>query len=256
MRCTGVSYKGGISVNVWEKFKRLFHDLQLQAHRDGWRQTGCWLFGTLVSLPYCRVEYTVFARSLVEPLPTVEPRMPVSLCLATEADLARFRGLVPPSELRHFARRLAHGRYCFLALDGENLAAYCWASTQVEFDIDNLEMQLRPGDAYVDDAYTVPAYRRQRIQTVVHLFRLGYMRDLGCRRAILIVDDKNIASQGLVRKLGYQDVDHLSYRRVLWKRTYSYQHNMEKEERRGIPASTSDTALSKGDRSSHPAEPR
>jgi ribosomal protein S18 acetylase RimI-like enzyme len=151
--------------------------------------------------------------------------MPVSLCPATETDLKRFDGLVPPSGLSHFARRLAHGRYCFMALDGENLAAYCWASTQVEFDIDNLVMQLQPGDAYVDDAFTFPAYRRQRIQTAVHLFRLGYMRDLGCQRAVLIVDDKNTASQRLVRKLGYRESDHLSFRRVFWKRTYHYRQD-------------------------------
>jgi ribosomal protein S18 acetylase RimI-like enzyme len=212
-------------VNILEKLTLLFHDLRLQAQRDGWRQTGRWLIGTLISVPFCRIEYTVFARSLMEPLPTAEPRMSVSMRPATQTDLARFDGLVPPSELRHFARRLAHGRYCFLALDGENLAAYCWASTQIEFDIDNLEMRLRPGDAYVDDAYTVPAYRRQRIQTAVHLFRLGYMRDLGCQRAILIVDEKNTASQRLVRKLGYQEADHLSFQRVLWKRTYRYRQD-------------------------------
>jgi ribosomal protein S18 acetylase RimI-like enzyme len=212
-------------VNFFEKSTQLFQDMRVQAQRDGWRQTGRWLVGTIISLPYCRIEYTVFARSLMKPLPTAEPRMPVDLRPATQTDLARFDGLVPPSELSHFSRRLANGRFCFLALDGENLAAYCWASTQVEFDIDNLEMRLQPGDAYVDDAYTVPAYRRQRIQTAVHLFRLGYMRDLGCQRAILIVDDKNTASQRLVRKLGYREWDHLTFRRVLWKRTYDYRQD-------------------------------
>jgi RimJ/RimL family protein N-acetyltransferase len=210
-------------VNTWEKLERLFHDVRAQARKDGLRQTGHWLVGTLLSLPYHHIEYTVFTRSLEEPLPVVELRLPVTMRPAAEADLARFDGLVPPSELRHFARRLARGRYCFLALDGEHLAAYCWASTQVEFDIDNLEIGLQPGDAYVDDAYTVPAYRRQGIQTAVHLYRLGYMRDLGCRRAILIVDVNNVASQRLIRKLGYQEADHLTFRRVLWKRTYHYQ---------------------------------
>jgi len=209
-------------VNTWEKFTRLFDDLQARAQRDGWRHTGRWMVETLVSLPHRRIEYTVFARSLLEPLPGPEPRMAVCLRPATEADLARFTGLVPPSEQRHFGRRLANGRRCFLALDGENLAAYCWASTEIRFEIDNLELPLQPGDVYVDDAYTVPAYRRKGIQTAVHLYRLGYMRDLGCRRAILIVDVKNTASQRLIRKLGYREADHLSFRRVFWKRTYHY----------------------------------
>ena len=205
-----------------EKFSRLFQDLRAQTQRDGWRRTSRWLAESLVSLPYCRIEYTVFARSLLEPFPVAKPRLPVTLRPAAAADLARFEGLVPPSELRHFAHRLARGRYCFLALDVDNLAAYCWATTKVDFGIDNLRMQLQPEDTYVDDAFTAPAFRRKGIQTAVHLYRLEYMRNLGCQRAILIVDAKNTASQHLVRKLGYQEVDHLSFRRILGKRSYYY----------------------------------
>jgi ribosomal protein S18 acetylase RimI-like enzyme len=208
--------------SAWERIKSLILDLRERVRRDDWRQTGRWLAETLVSLLYCHIEYTVFARSLLKPLPVIAPRLPVTLCLATGADLVRFRGLVPPSELRHFARRLAHGRHCFLARDGESLAAYCWATTQVAFGWDNLEMRLQPGDAYVDDAFTIPAFRRQGIQTALHLYRLAYMRGLGCQRAVLIVRQDNIASQGLIRKLGYQEVDYLSFRRILWRRTFHY----------------------------------
>lgn len=193
-----------------------------QFQRKNSLQAERWLVATLASLPYRRIEYTVFARSLLEPLPVVELRSPVTLCQAHEADLACFRELILPSKLCHFSHRLAHGRYCFVALNGESLAAYCWATTRVNFRVDNLEMRLQPGDAYFDDAFTVPAYRRQGIQEALHLYRMGYMRDLGCRRAVLIVRDDNTASLGLIRKLGYQEVDHLSFRRILWKRTYHY----------------------------------
>ena len=208
--------------NTGRKLKQLIHEGRERVQHEGWRQAGRWLAKTVISLPYSRIEYTVFTRSLLEPLPVAEPRLPVTLRLATETDLLRFRGLVFTSRLHYFERRLAHGRYCFIALNGEHLAAYCWATTQIDFDVDNLEMSLHPGDAYVDDAYTVPTYRRQGIQSAVHLYRLEYMRHLGCRRAVLIVDDGNIASQRLVRRLGYQAVDCLSFRRVLWKRTYHY----------------------------------
>jgi ribosomal protein S18 acetylase RimI-like enzyme len=209
-------------MNTWRKLSYLISDLLKHLQDDGWREAGRWIAATLVSLPYDHIEYTVFTRSLTEPLPSIEPCIPVAQRLATEADLVRFQRLIPSWELHRFSYRLAHGRYCFLALDGENLAAYCWATTQVEFDVDNLEMQLQPGDAYLDDAFTVPAYRRQRIQISVHLYRLKYMRDLGCQRAILIVGEHNAASQQLVRKLGYQEADHLTFRRILWKRAYHY----------------------------------
>lgn len=209
-------------MNIWDELIGLILDWREQFRRGDWRQAVRWIVETFVSLPYCRIEYTVFTRALLEPLPVIKPRLSVTLRLAGEGDLVLFRGLVPPSELRYFARRMAHGRHCFLALDGENLAAYCWATTQVEFAWDNLEIPLRSDDVYVDDAYTVPAYRRRGIQTALHLYRLEYMRDLGCRRAILIVENDNTASRELVRRLGYQVMDHLSFRRILWKRTYRY----------------------------------
>ena len=207
-------------MNTWEKLTSLVADLRERARRDSWYQVGRWLVETLVSLPYRHIEYTVFTRSLLEPLPVVEPRISVTLRLATEADLGRFRGFVPPSEMRHFAHRLAHGRYCFLALDGENLAAYCWTATQVEPDVDNLVMRLQPGDIYGDDAYTAPAYRRQGIQTALLVYRLEYMRNLGYQRVVAIVEENNTASQQMVRRLGYQEADHLSFRRILWRRSY------------------------------------
>jgi ribosomal protein S18 acetylase RimI-like enzyme len=211
--------------NVRRKLGDLFYDLKETIRREGWLEAGRELVKTLASVPYRRMAYIVFTRPLSDALPDATPKLPVTLRRATEADLVRFEGLVPAWELRYFRRRLARGRYCFLALDGERLAAYCWATTQVEFDVDNLEMQLQEGDVYLDDAYTVPAYRRQGIQTAVHMYRLAYMRDLGCQRAVLIVEEPNVASQGLVRKLGYEATGYLAFRRWLWIRDYRYQPN-------------------------------
>lgn len=209
-------------IHAWEVLKRLTYDWKEKIQRGDWRGASRWLIEIFASLPYRHIEYIVFARSLLEPLPTATPRLPVTLRLAMKADLVRFQGLVLPSEISYFSQRLDHGRYCFLALDGEHLAGYCWATTQVEPHVDNLELKLQPGDVYVDDAFTAPAYRRQGIQTAVHLYRLRYMKDLGCQRAILIVSEDNVASQQLVRKLGYQEIDRLSFRRILWKRIYHY----------------------------------
>ena len=209
-------------MNTWEKLTSLAADLRERARRDSWYQAGRWLVETLGSLPYRHIEYTVFTRSLLESLPVIKPRLPVTLRLATEVDLQRFQGLVLPSEMRYFARRMAHGRYCFVALDGENLAAYCWATTRIELDVDNLEIRLQPGDVYGDDAYTIPAYRRQGIQTALVVYRLEYMRNLGCQRVVVIVEKGNVSSQRMVRGLGYQEADHLTFRRILWKRIYHY----------------------------------
>jgi ribosomal protein S18 acetylase RimI-like enzyme len=211
-------------MNTWDKFISIISDLRERTYRAGWRQAGRWFVETIISLPHRHIEYAVFTRSLLEPLPVIESCLPVTLRLATKVDLQCFRGLVPPSEIRHFAHRLAHGRYCFVALDDENLAACCWATTQVELDVDNLKIRLQPGDVYGDDAYTVPAYRRQGIQTALLVYRLEYMRNLGCQRVVAIVEENNTASQQMVRRLGYQEADRLSFRCISFKRDYRY-HN-------------------------------
>jgi RimJ/RimL family protein N-acetyltransferase len=217
-------------------------DLQAKIRQSGLLGAGRWLIHYLASVPYEHIAFAVFSRSLEEPLPTTHPRIPVAMRLATEADLPRFREIVLSSEYQHFARRLAHGRLCFLAFLEENpeeLASYCWATTEIDPNIDKLIFDLPSGHAYVDDAYTVPAYRRQGIQTAVHLYRLRHLQTMGCKRAILIVDVRNRASQTLVHKLGYRKVGQTSFLRIM--RTIvtplTIVDAAERAERQGEPAS-------------------
>jgi ribosomal protein S18 acetylase RimI-like enzyme len=197
---------------------KLRRDLRAKIRRDGLLSASRWLVQYLATVPYERIEFIAFARSLKEPLPTAQPGIPVTMRLATEADLPLFRDIVLPSEHRHFAQRLAHGRLCFLTFpegEPEELAAYCWATTEIDPQVDRVILDLPPGNAYVDDAYTVPTYRRRGIQTAVHLFRLRHLQSLGCARAMLIVDVKNEASLALVHNLGYRKVGRASFRRVM-----------------------------------------
>ena len=200
----------------------LWVDWRYRVRYDGWRQASRWLAGRIVSLPYRKREFLVLTRSL-QTLPAVPPpARPVTLRRAEPADLALFQGVIPPSELGHARQRLAHGHHCFLALDGDRLAAYCWATTRIDPSMGYLQLPLQPGDAYLDDAYTIPAYRRQGIQMAVHRYRLAYMQQQGCRRAILLIEPDNTASLQLAQRLGYRQVSRLTFRRILWKRTFYY----------------------------------
>jgi ribosomal protein S18 acetylase RimI-like enzyme len=197
---------------------KLSQDLPAKLRQSGLWSASRWLIQYLASVPYEHIDFDIFVRSLEEPLPVVLPRRSLTMRLATEADLLRLRDLVLPSEYQHFVRRLAHGRFCFLAFPADNpadLAAYCWAATQIDPDIDKLVLALPEGVAYVDDAYTSPAYRRQGIQTAIHLFRLDYLQQLGYKRAILIVDVKNRPSQTLARNLGYRKIGRTTFLRLL-----------------------------------------
>lgn len=196
---------------------KLIQDLPAEYQRSGFRGAAQWLIRYLVSVPYEHIVFDVFVRSLEEPLPVGQPNLPIVMRLATEADLPRLREMVLPSEYQHFAQRLTDSRYCFLALlkdDQSEIVSYCWATTEIDPDIDNLNYDLPSGAAYLDDAFTRPTCRRQGIQTAVHLFRLEYLKSLGCRQVLLIVDVKNHASQKLVRKLAYQKIGQATFLRV------------------------------------------
>ena len=204
------------------KLRGMVQDLAYCLRRRDLATTGRWLGETLRTLFYQRIEYTVFARSLEQPLPSFEACLPIVCRLATADDLSYLRDSVLPSEFERLSRRLAHGRICLLALYQDALAAYMWASEEVDLEIDNLELRLEPGDVYLDDAYTLPAYRRQGIQMGLHIRQLRSWQERRCKRTVAIVAIDNLPSQGLFNKLGYQEVDRLSFRRVLFRREYRY----------------------------------
>ncbi|MCP4538078.1 MAG: GNAT family N-acetyltransferase [Chloroflexi bacterium] len=181
-------------------------------------------FWELISRFFYRptIEYTVFTRPLDDPLPSIEPAQPFTLRMATLDDLERFQKIAPPSDVATFANYLACGRACCLAMHGDNIAAYCWGGDQVDIYLDDLEMHLQPGDVYFNTGYTVPDYRRRGLLTVVYIRLFQHFQDQGCRRAVTIVQVDNLASQGLVRKVGYQPIDQMSSRRILWFRRYRY----------------------------------
>ncbi len=201
-------------------FTKLRQDLSTEFQRSGFLGACRWLVAYSLTIPYEHIVFNVFIRSLEIPLPVIMPRLPITMRLATEADLPRLQKLVLPSEYQHFRNRLNHGRFCFLAFPKENpteLVSYCWATTKIEPDTDDLRFDLPPNTGYIDDAFTVPAYRRQKIQSALHIFRLQHLKSLGCKQAVVIIDVKNIASQAVIRKLEYNLVGQATYQRVLKK---------------------------------------
>jgi ribosomal protein S18 acetylase RimI-like enzyme len=205
---------------LWGVIQNLAYHLR---HRN-FDALGQWLSETLRTCLCHRIEYIVFTRSLEGPLPSFEARLPITYRVAEPDDLSYLRDVILPSELEYFSKRLAHGRICILALYQENLIAYAWASDEVNLEIDNLELRLEPGDVYLDDFYTLPAYRRQGVYSALHLQELRYVQERGFKRAVAIVAVDNIPPQKLMKKIGYQEADRLSFRRILFKRDYHY-HN-------------------------------
>lgn len=211
--------------NSIAKARGVIQDLVYHIRHRNIGAIGQWLFETLRTFFHHRIEYIIFTRSLEDPLPSFEARLPLTYHVAEPDDLSYLRGIVLPSQLEYFSKRLAHGRICILALYQDNVTAYGWLAGKVDFERDNLELRLEPGDAYIDDLYTLPAYRRQGIQTGLHLQQLQYLQERGLKRAVSIVAVDNIPSRKMFEKIGWQEIAHLSFRRIFLKRDYRYDND-------------------------------
>jgi ribosomal protein S18 acetylase RimI-like enzyme len=208
--------------NTIVKLRLIVQDFIYHLRNKNPGELGRWIFEKLSTLLYCRIEYFVLTRSLEEPLPLLEARLPITYRVAEPGDLSRLRDAILPSELAYFRARLARGRTCLLGFHQDEVAAYGWITDEVVFAIDNLQLRLGPGDAYVDDIYTLPAYRRQGIGSELHLRRLQYLKERGFKRSVLIVRVDNVPALKIDKKLGYEEADRLTFRRILLKRDYHY----------------------------------
>jgi GNAT superfamily N-acetyltransferase len=212
--------------NTTQKAQRLGADFRYYCRRDGFWQASMWLIGVFLIAPYNRIHWLVMARPLDLPIAPFEPRIPVEWRFAPPADLSLIAYLVPPSEFAYLQRRLSHGRICIMAIH-ENKAVGCgWMTDKVTFDIDNLEIPLRKGDAYMDDLYVAPEYRSYGVGRALNLKRLEYLRDHKFTRVLAIVRSDNEPALTLNRRNGWVEVDQMTFRRILFWRKFQYNSSM------------------------------
>jgi len=80
-------------------------------------------------------------------------------------------------DLAEIHKRFESGRSCYTAWVEGQLTAYGWVSFKEEF-IGELSLRLRlsPGEAYIWDCATVPAYRQKRLFSALLAYMLGELR--------------------------------------------------------------------------------
>jgi ribosomal protein S18 acetylase RimI-like enzyme len=141
--------------------------------------------------------------ALDAPLPLIEPRLPAHFRLIAETDapaLARAMGTTADAVLN----RLRSGRRAHAAWVEGHLAAYCWASFADEaIGEQGLTLRLRPGEAYLWDCATLPAYRRQGLYTALLAHGLAALRAQGLSAVWIGADLDNTASHGGIERAGF-----------------------------------------------------
>ena len=203
-----------------QRLAELTEDWRYVIRRDGWKAVWCAVGQEIMALPYKHSQFVIVARSLLEPLPDMQPKIDLEIRPFEQSDIDLVRHIHRPSEARLCAARLAHGHKGLLALHKGQPVAHAWACDEVEPTLERVHPKLEPGDMLCVDVYTAPAFRGQGIQTVLTLARFRLFRDLGYHRAVTYIEAHNYPSLAVwQKKLGSKVVGRIDFTRIgPWRR--------------------------------------
>jgi len=150
----------------------------------------------------------LFVRSLEDTLPDVRLVEGLTIREATVDDLHLFQSIKKPSEIMICKRLLEEKAICLIALKDKQLASYVWFASEVDPSVHLLYLPLAQDEGYSFDVYTLPAFRRQGVQSALHLRMFQLLRERGYRRVFTLVEVDNYASLRMDSKL-YQVIGRL-----------------------------------------------
>lgn len=122
-----------------------------------------------------------------------------SLGPADMADVAAvpWRGL----DEAFFRARLERGNGCLGLYDGDRLAAFSWFDLN-ECNYEGWRFPLRPGEAYLFDAFTLPAWRGRGLAPYIRYRVYEVLAARGCTRFLSVSIRTNRAAIRFKEKLG------------------------------------------------------
>jgi len=163
----------------------------------------------------------IWTLNLDEPTPAFTPLVPATFGRAGP-EAAPALAAAMGGETREILGRFETGRRCYAAWVEGQLAAYGWVSFDEEF-IGELSLRLRllPGEAYIWDCATLPAFRQRRLYSALLVYILGALRAEPLCRVWIGADLDNEASQRGIARAGFRPVADLvmarvSARRLVW----------------------------------------
>ncbi len=159
---------------------------------------------------------TIWVLNLDEPVPAVQPRVATTFRRIGADLVPALVSTLDRDASVELLQRFETGRRCYTAWVGDQLAAYAWVSFDEEHIGElNLRIRLLPGEVYIWDCATVPAFRRNGLYSAL----LGYViRELyidGFCRAWIGADMDNRPSQLGMARAGFHHVADLVIERVL-----------------------------------------
>lgn len=151
---------------------------------------------------------TFWIVDLAQPLPPASaPRLPTTFLRLDQRDASELAQAMRCDNKAIVRRRFDAGKHCYGGKIAGEIATYGW----VTFDQEHigelgLTIHLAPGDAYIWDCATLPAYRGQRLYATLLSYMVSTLHDLGQRRVWIGADADNLPSQVGMINAGFQPV--------------------------------------------------
>jgi len=147
----------------------------------------------------------VLERSLEQPVAADVPTVPVRIEVLSSGGVDDYLTLRPEARREQVQQRWDVGHLCFAARHEGRLVACCWAALAGAWsDYLRCAVELAPGEAYLFDAYTLPAWRGRGIAHAVCMQQLSYLRQAGRRRVIRMTAAENTVALQVHAKAGFR----------------------------------------------------
>jgi ribosomal protein S18 acetylase RimI-like enzyme len=160
-------------------------------------------FKALGELGYRRL--LLFQRFLDQPIQRIMPRIPLTTELLREHDINAYLAFRPDSSRSTILQRFGAGERCFVArYDGQIVCANWAVTEQAWIPYLEREIPMQPGDVYVYDSFTAPAFRNRNIAPALAVEILKYFRGAGYRRMMMVMLPENRANRRARAKTGYR----------------------------------------------------
>jgi len=159
---------------------------------------------------------TIWTLNLDEPVPAVTPLIPATFRRVGADLLPALVSAMDGVSSAGLLKRFENGRRCYTAWVGDQIAAYGWVSFEDEHIGElNLRIKLLPGEVYIWDCATIPAFRRNHLYSALLSYIIQKLRTQGLCRAWIGADLDNKPSQQGMARAGFHHVADLVIARVL-----------------------------------------
>jgi GNAT superfamily N-acetyltransferase len=149
----------------------------------------------------------------------------VSITPFAGPDWSQFRTFVSEKRIAGFRKRIARGRECLVAWQGERPLALTWISTRMDADMESYALPLPPDASYHWDLFVSSEARGTGVGTALAFARLHHARDKSYRIGWRLIDIDNLGSLRGAQKTASAStrvLGELRYRNIFGRSWYRF----------------------------------